>query len=191
RDAGAAGRLDDGGRGAVPDVDVDSLLGGHAHLLDHVVGLDGELAAPTVDQHGELDALWPAVVQDGVEGGSNRAAGEQDVVHQDDAAPRDRDRELGRADARVGQGGRRVVAVQGDVDGAEGDRALELPQVLREDLGDGHAAAADADQQQVFDSAVTLDDLPGDPPESAERVRAVQEGAHGAAGEHVDLDRPN
>ncbi len=94
-----------------------------------------------VDEHGELDARGPAVVEERLDRGADRAAGVEDVVHQHDRPAVEREVELRRADERLRcerrlpAADRDVVAVEGDVDGAErgldsgalGDQAREPP----------------------------------------------------------------
>src|SRR5690606_524741 len=48
-----------------------------------VAGLDRQLAPAAVDQHRELHAARAAVVEELVQGGAHRAAGIEDVVHQE------------------------------------------------------------------------------------------------------------
>src|SRR5690606_6146618 len=52
-----------------------------------VAGLDRQLAPAPVDEHCELDAARAAVVEELVQGRAHRAAGIEDVVHQDDVGP--------------------------------------------------------------------------------------------------------
>ena len=75
-----------------------------------------------VDQDGELDRARPAQVAQRVERRADRAPGEEDVVDEDDEPPVDagvgKQRGLQRPDTAQPQ----VVAVEGDVDGADVDR---------------------------------------------------------------------
>ena len=56
-------------------------------VLADEVGPDGQLAVAPVDQHGELHRPGPPEVVQGVEGGPDRAAGEEHVVDQHDDPP--------------------------------------------------------------------------------------------------------
>src|SRR5699024_2342780 len=64
--------------------DRDILLARGGDVLAHVVGPDRQFPVPTVDQHGQLDACRSTEVAQRVEGRPDRAAGEQDIVHEDD-----------------------------------------------------------------------------------------------------------
>src|SRR5207237_9526162 len=75
-----------------------------------------------------------------------------------------------------------VVAVEGDVDRAKGgcDAGTlfdEAAQALRE----RHAAGVDADERDLVEVGVPLDDLVGDPGERPGEAVLVQEGLPGAA----------
>ena len=56
------------------ELHLDALPAGGREVLAHVVGADRELAVAAVDEHGELDALGAAVVEEGVDRGADRAA---------------------------------------------------------------------------------------------------------------------
>ena len=63
-------------------VHVDHLVAPGGQVLAHVVGADGQLPVAPVDHHRQLHRPGPAVVVEGVEGGPDRAPGEQHVVDQ-------------------------------------------------------------------------------------------------------------
>ena len=158
----------------------------------HVVGPDGQLAPAAVDQHGQLDRARPAVVHQRVERGPHGAAGEQDVVHQHHGGALELEGQLGGADHRPWQPGEHVVAVQGDVDGAERRApALDALDELDQAGGQVQAAGADADQGQVRGAAVLLDDLAGDAPEHAPDRGAICQQAplHQGGGSRARLAR--
>src|SRR5205814_1193502 len=69
-------------------------LARHRHAGPDVGSLDRQLAPTAVDQNRELDLLRAAVVEQLVDRGADRAAGEKDVVDQDDAASLDVERQL-------------------------------------------------------------------------------------------------
>ena len=104
----------------------------------------------------------PAVVGEGVEGGPDRAAGEQHVVDQHDGRAVRSTRDVG---DRLGQHRPQadVVAVEGDVERA--DRRRRCPRSrLRASAsrcGERHAAGLQADQHDVVEAVVALDDLVG------------------------------
>ena len=89
------------------------------------VGLDRQLAVAAVDQDGQADARRPAEVADRVQRRADGPAGEQDVVDQDDLGAVDVERDLGPAQDRPAVALAEVVAVERDVDGADGDLVAE------------------------------------------------------------------
>src|SRR5207248_6237519 len=140
------------------ELHLDALLARGRQVLADVVGPDRQLAVAAVDEHGELYAGGPAVVEERVDRGADRAPRVEDVVDEDDRAPLEREVELRRADDRLRVERRLaaahldVVAVEGDVDGAERGRDAgtlldEPPQSLRE----RHAAGVDADERDVVE----------------------------------------
>src|SRR5207248_8008788 len=66
------------------ELHLDALVPGGRKVLADVVGPDRHLAVPAIDEHGELDPLWPAVVEQGLDGGTDRAARVEDVVDEHD-----------------------------------------------------------------------------------------------------------
>ena len=136
-----------------------------------------------VGEHGELDAGRAAVVEQGVDAGAHRAAGEEDVVDEDDGAPVEVEVEVRGVDDRGGGGvtPRQVVAVERDVDVAERDvGAGELADERMEPAGEDRAAGVDADEGDrvargsAVVAGVLLDDLVRDPHERAAQIVAVE-----------------
>ena len=129
-------------------------------VLADVVGADRQLAVAAVDQHGELHGAGPAEVAERVEGGADRAAGEEHVVDEDDDLA---------VDARVGDVGAlegadrvaaQVVAVHRDVERAVRDLgALDAGDPLGQPAGQRDAAGRDAEQDEVRGALVVLQDL--------------------------------
>ena len=122
-----------------------------------------------VDEHGELDARRPAAVEQRLDRGADRAAGIEDVVHQDDRPPLEQEVELRGADDRLrcerslAATDGDVVAVEGDVDGAE--RGLDSGALLdqaREPPRERYASGLDPDERDLVELRVALDDLVGD-----------------------------
>src|SRR5690606_16760663 len=97
----------------------DVVLAGCRDVLADHVGADGELSVAAVDEDRAADGARPSVVVQRVQGGADRAAGHQHVVHQHHHLPVDV-REVG----GVGRGVTpvQVVAVEGHVQGADGGR---------------------------------------------------------------------
>src|SRR5579884_938465 len=54
------------------------------HILADEVGADGQLAVPAVHQDGELHLARASRIEQCVDGGASRAAGEEHVIHQHD-----------------------------------------------------------------------------------------------------------
>ena len=77
-----------------------SLARGRQVLAD-VVGADRQLAVAAVAEHGELDPLRAAVVEEGVDRGAHGAAGEEDVVDEDDRAAGEVEVDVGGVDDRL------------------------------------------------------------------------------------------
>src|SRR5919107_3126037 len=66
------------------ELHLDALRAGGRKVLADVVGPDRQLAMPTVDERGKLDALGPAIVEQRLDRRADRAAGVEDVVDEDD-----------------------------------------------------------------------------------------------------------
>src|SRR5437867_9018106 len=66
-----------------PDLHLLAARGGN--VLADIVGADRQLAVTPVDQHRELDRLWPAEIDERIHRGADRAAGEEHVVDEENA----------------------------------------------------------------------------------------------------------
>src|SRR5688500_12398241 len=115
-------------------------------------------------------ASWiirPPEIDEGVEGGADGAAREQDVVDQHHRLVLDRERDIGAAhDRRSAQV--EIVAIERDVEGSYGKGgAVDGGHLDGQPPGQGHAARAKANESNVLGTAVLLDDLVGDPRERA------------------------
>lgn len=133
-----------------------------------VVGGDGEFAEAAINKDGELHLFRAAVVEKFVEGGLHGAAGEEDVVNEDDGCARHiSGDECGRV--FLGDGvAADVVAVEGDVEGAGFGRELRVwsGEPGGQTVGEGNAAVGDAKQEDFSLGAVALGNCLGDPPDS-------------------------
>src|SRR5215470_2368732 len=149
------------------EVHGDALAAGCGEVLADIVGANGKLAMPAVDQDGELDRLRAAEVHERIHGGARGAAREQHVVDQEDAAALDREGDVGALHPRRLEPAVEVVAVEGDVDDPEGDQrtALDVLQRAAQPLREVHTTRADADQSQALGVPVALDHLVRDPRE--------------------------
>jgi hypothetical protein len=156
------------------ELHLDALVAGGREVLADVVGADRQLAMAAIDQDGELDAVGPPVVEERLDRRADRAAGVEHVVDEHDRLPLERKVERGRAHDGlrmprcVAAAHLHVVAVEGDVDGAQlgrlsGPLFYEAPQTVRE----GHAARLDADERDARELRVALDDLVRDAGERA------------------------
>jgi hypothetical protein len=115
------------------------------------------------------DARGTAVVEERLDRRADRAAGVEDIVDQHDRAAFERKVELRLADERLSVQRRlaaanvNIVAVEGDVDGAElRGFACALLDQAREPLRDRNAACLDAHERDLTEVGVRLDDLVGD-----------------------------
>lgn len=148
-----------------------------------VVGLDGELTVPVaVNENGELDAVGPREVVEGVEGGAGGAAAEQDVVREDYGGAVEVAREIGGADIRGGTLVE-VVAMEGGVELAGGNgmmgEAFEFP---GEPGGEMDAAFLDPEEDEAGIAGVAFGNFVGHATDGqAEGVGVHQ---HGGGGGH-------
>ena len=99
----------------------------------------------------ELHPLRAAVVEERLDRGAHGAAGEEDVVDEDDGAAGEVEVDVGGVDDRLrgGRLGADVVAVEGDVDVA--DRQLGAGQLAEQGVqaaGEQGAAGVDADDRR-------------------------------------------
>ena len=112
---------------------------------------------------------------------ADRAAGIEDVVHEDARHALEREVERRRADEGLGVLRRLaapdvdVVAVEGDVELAEGDLgAADLGDAPAQPLGERHATGVDPDQRHAREVGIALDDLVRDPRQGALDCLAVE-----------------
>ena len=139
------------------------MLGRGLQAHAHEVGLDGQLAPAAVDQHRELNEARAPVVDENVHSRAHRAAGVEHVVHQHHRPALDALLELGRANLGFGQPVEDVVAVEGDVDGAQvGPLLATLDEQLDHAFRQPRTTGADADEVGVLPGP--LDDFEGEPP---------------------------
>src|SRR5712692_3921760 len=145
---------------------LDALVAPGGQVLADVVGADRQLAMATVGEDGELDAGRAAVVEERLDRGADRPARVEDVVDEDAGLSLEQKVEACRADERlrverrVAAADRDVVPVERDVDGAELDLgAREVLDQATEALGERHPARVDADERDLVELGVALDDL--------------------------------
>src|SRR4051812_32608546 len=104
------------------ELDLHDLFPGRRHVLADMVGADGELPVATVDEDGETDRLRPAEVDERVHRGPDRPAGVENVVDEDDRRAVQIEGQVRALHDRLLRNERQVVAVERDVEGADGDR---------------------------------------------------------------------
>ena len=83
------------------EADVDPLLAGGRQVLADVVGADRQLAVAAVAEHRQLHPARPAVVEERLDRGADGAAGEEDVVDEDDGALGEVEVDVGGVDDRL------------------------------------------------------------------------------------------
>src|SRR5438132_4179711 len=141
-----------------PDPHVDAER--RRDVLAHEVGADRELAVAPVDEHGQADRARTTVVDERIHRRADRAAGEEDVVHEHDHAVVHAERDRGLAHHRRVADAREVVAVERDVKRAERDSdALVLADRVAQSLRERVATRADTDDGEGRKVTLALDDL--------------------------------
>jgi hypothetical protein len=172
---------------AVDLVDLDKLhlnafAAGGRQVLAHVVGADGKLAMAAIDKARELDPRGPSVLEQGLDRGSDRPAGREDVVDQDAGSAFEREVELRGAHNRLGVPGSLsvanddVVAMERDVDAAEGNLdASEVSDVAPEALSERNPAGVNPDERSALEVTVSLDDLVSDAGERPVQGLGIQQ----------------
>jgi hypothetical protein len=159
-------------------VDADVVAGRGRQVLADEIGADRKLAMSAVNEYGEPDRARTPVVDERIHRRTDRAAGEEHVVDEDDHAPIHRKRDLRLTHDRCVADPCQIVAVQGDVDRAERDVDAFVRSDRRLDARRERVPArANADDGENGEVAVTLDDLVRDPRDSsADIVRGKQRG---------------
>ena len=119
-----------------------------------------------VDEHRQLDALGPAIVEERLDPCADRPAGVEHVIDEHDGLAFEQEVERRRADDRLGMARRTtsadldVVAIEGDVDGAEvRSRAGPLLDQPSQTMRERDAARLDADERDSRQIGIRLDDL--------------------------------
>src|ERR1035437_5430964 len=141
-------------------LDFDDLAAAGGHMLADIGGFDGQLAMAAIDEHSQLHAAWPSVIEKSVESCPDGAALVEHIVAQHHVATLDVDADGAGCDYRANIRGCQVVAVELNIEYPGIDRALfyaadQLPQPLCQ----RNTAALDADQGQVFTAIALLHNL--------------------------------
>lgn len=111
-----------------------------------VICLNGIFVHAAVYEGEEADEFWAAEIDYLVEGGADGAAGEEDVVYEDDFLSGYVEAYVCAADDGLGAEGAEVVAVEGDVDFADGNVVVKF---FGEDFDEavGQVGSAGADSE--------------------------------------------
>jgi hypothetical protein len=175
------------------ELHLDALVAGGGQVLTHVVGSNRKLAMTSVRKARELNAGGTAVIEERLDRGPNRAPGVEDVVHEYACHSFEWKVELRGADERLRVLGRLpaahldVVAVERDVDCAERELlAREIVDQPAKAVCERDPPRMDADQCNLFQVRITLDDLVRDPGERPLDRLAVEENL--LAGPRTDQD---
>jgi hypothetical protein len=138
----------------------DNFGGARLHVAADVLCFDGHFAMAALDKNAERNAPGAAEVEKAVHGGTDGAAGVEDVVDEDEVHVVNAERDIGRLEYGVGRDFGKVVAIESDVESADGDiNAVNAAHGARDALGEGYATAADADECKVFGAARFLHDF--------------------------------
>ena len=133
-------------------------------VLAYKVGADRELAVPPVDKDRQTDGAGTAVIDECVHRGPDGPAREEDVVDQNDHTFVDGERDLRLAYDRRVPDSSEVVAVERDVDRAEGNVDALVRSDGPLDAGrQGVTPCANTDDGENGKVTVALDDLVRDP----------------------------
>ena len=154
------------------------VAGGGGHVLSDEVGADRELAVSAVHEYRQAYGPRTSVVHERIHRRTNGAAGEKDIVDQDDDPAIDGEGDLRFADDRRVSDPRQIVALEGDVDGTEWNvGALVRPDGRLNACRERITPRADADDGEMGKITITLDDLVRDPRDGpADIVRREQRG---------------
>src|SRR5580692_1470481 len=156
----------------LPETDFDDLGITGLHGAADELSFNGHFAMAAVDQDAERDALGPPEVEEAVHGGANGAAGVKHVVDEDEIHLVDAEADVGRLQNGLGRDFREIVAIESNVEGADGNvDAIDAAHGFGDALGQRYAAAADAYRSEVFRDAAFLDNLMGQTAQSAVDLR--------------------
>jgi len=156
------------------------LAGQRGHLAPDDVRAEGQLAQPPVDHHQQVDGGRTPQVHERIERGPRRAACVDHVVDEHQVAARHIEGNVCGAHHGLMRPQPHVVAVQGDVEDADGHlQPGGLPDLFLQPTRQIHPARLHADQRQLFLAARVerrpFDNLPGHAFERAVQVGRVHE----------------
>jgi len=126
----------------------------HLERTAHEVSRNRQLAPAAIAQRRQPNATRPPKVEQAVDRGAHGSARVQHVIHEHDVPAIDSIVDLAWTDLRIRQRHRRIVAVEGDIDGPNRDgTALGSLDLGSESRGDGYPAAPNANQAEVRGAA--------------------------------------
>jgi len=77
---------------------------------------------PAVNQHGNLDSSWAAIINQCVKSSSDGAPGEKDIIHKDHLPVVNSTWQISGLDHGLVMQSCPIVSVKGDIEGADEDR---------------------------------------------------------------------
>ena len=127
------------------DADLDDLAAGCGNVFSNIIRANRKLAVTPVHKNGKLNFCRSAERENGVNGGSCRASGIDNIINKNNRFSVHV--KINRACVEPGLigKGRKVVAIKSDIQAARSDRCAELFKVLCNDLAELLSAAFDAD----------------------------------------------
>jgi hypothetical protein len=117
------------------------------NFLRNKIGGDGKFTTAAIYEHGEMDGFGTSQVNEMIDGRSDRSAGVQDIVKQDNRPVIDVEWDARVIDLTLGQEGIEIVAIEGDVHLAQRHFFAIGPfNDLTQPLGKEKASGSDADE---------------------------------------------
>jgi hypothetical protein len=117
------------------------------NFLRNKIGGDGKFTTAPIYEHGEMDGFGTSQVNEMIDGRSDRSAGVQDIVKQDNRPVIDVEWDARVIDLTLGQEGIEIVTIEGDVHLAQGHFFAIGPfNDLTQPLGKEKASGSDADE---------------------------------------------
>jgi hypothetical protein len=101
--------------------DLDIFVAGAGDVLADVIGADGHLAMPAIDEDSQLYGAGSAEVDEGVHGGADTAAGIENVINKHDRLIVDISRDIRTLDSVVAPVCIGVIPVVAEVQGPDGE----------------------------------------------------------------------
>jgi hypothetical protein len=117
-----------------------------------------------IDQNCQLNASWAAMIEKGIERGTNGPPRVKYVIAEDHIASLYIATDGPRCDHGTSACCRQIIPVKLDVENSSIHRTfLDAPDEFSQSLRERHSAALDTDERQVFASIALFDDLMREP----------------------------